>query len=138
MDQLQHLSKKGKSYIKQLLQVAMADGHLDAHEIDNLMKIAYKFDFTEEEVLEIKQNMNVIKFVAPGGTKEKFRLIFDLVWMMMVDGTIYEREKRTCENLVMQMGFAPEMVDDLVGVIRNNIEKGISADETYQKLEKMF
>jgi hypothetical protein len=43
-----------------------------------------------------------------------------------------------CENLAMQMGFAPETVEDLAGFIRQNIAKGIPAEESYQKLEQMF
>jgi uncharacterized membrane protein YebE (DUF533 family) len=138
MDLLEHISRKGKSYIKQLLQVAMADGHLDAHELNNLMQVAKRLDITEEEVLEIKNNMDKVTFNPPKGTKETFRLIFDLVWMMMIDGHIIENEVRICENLAMQMGFAPETIGDLAGFIRQNIAKGIPAEESYQKLEQMF
>jgi hypothetical protein len=138
MNSLEHISRKGKSYIKQLLQVAMADGHLDAHELNNLMRVAKRLDITDEEVLEIKNNMDKVAFNPPKGTKETFRLIFDLVWMMMVDGNIVGNEVRLCENLAMQMGFAPETVGDLAGFIRQNMAKGIPAEETYQRLEQMF
>jgi uncharacterized tellurite resistance protein B-like protein len=138
MNSLEHLSRKGKSYIKQLIQVAMADGRLDNAEMMNLMQTAKKFDFSEEEILEIKNNLDSIKVAHPSGTKETFQLIFDLVWMMMVDGTAYEREVQICENLAMQMGFAPETIADLAGFIKKNIANGVSAEETYQKLEKMF
>ena len=138
MDQLQHISRKGKSYIKQLLQVAMADGQLDAHELSNLMQVAKRLDITEEEVIAIKTNIDDIAIKFPKGTKDAFHLIFDLVWMMMVDGNVIPSEKRMCENLAMQMGFAPETVTDLVGYIRQNVSKGVSAEETYQKLEEML
>jgi hypothetical protein len=138
MNALDHLSRKGKSYIKQLLQVAMADGQLDEAEFKNLMKTATKFGFSEEEILQIRNNLDTIKFTPPSGTKDTFHLIFDLVWMMMVDGHVYEREMFMCENLAMQLGYAPEMVTDLVGFIKKNIAIGVSADETYLKLEKML
>lgn len=138
MHSLDHLSKKGKSYIKQLLQVAMADGQLDETEFRNLMKTASRFGFTEEEILQIRHNLDSIKFTPPSTTKDTFHLIFDLVWMMMVDGHVYENEMRMCENLTMQLGFAPEVIADLVGFIKKNIALGASADETYQKIEKMF
>jgi hypothetical protein len=82
--------------------------------------------------------MDKVAFNPPKGTKETFRLIFDLVWMMMVDGNIVGNEVRLCENLAMQMGFAPETVGDLAGFIRQNMAKGIPAEETYQRLEQMF
>lgn len=138
MNALDHLSKKGKSYIKQLLQVAMADGQLAETEFKNLMNTARRFDFSEEEILQIRNNLDTIKFTPPTGTKDTFHLIFDLVWMMMIDGHVYEKEMVMCENLAMQLGFAPEMVTDLVGFIKQNIAVGASADETYQKLEKML
>ncbi|QHT67566.1 hypothetical protein GXP67_13475 [Rhodocytophaga rosea] len=138
MNPLDHLSKKGKSYIKQLLQVAMADGQLDEKEFKNLMNTAHRFDFSEEEVLQIRHNLDTIPFTPPTGTKDTFHLIFDLAWMMMVDGHVYEKEMLMCENLAMRLGFAPEMVADLVGFIKQNIAVGATADETYQKLEKML
>jgi uncharacterized tellurite resistance protein B-like protein len=138
MNTLDHLSRKGKSYIKQLLQVAMADGQLDETEFKNLINTARKFGFSEEEILQIRDNMDTIKFTPPIGTKDRFHLIFDLVWMMMADGHVYEKEMIMCENLAMQLGFAPEMIADLVGFIKKNISLGISADETFRKLEKML
>jgi uncharacterized tellurite resistance protein B-like protein len=138
MDSLEHISRKGKSYIKQLLQVAMADGHLDTFESSNLMRVAQRLGITDEEVLGIKNNIDKVTFNPPKGTKETFRLIFDLVWMMMVDGRVIDNEVRVCENLAMQMGFAPETVSDLAGFIRQNMAKGIPAEETYQQLEQML
>jgi uncharacterized tellurite resistance protein B-like protein len=138
MDSLQHISRKGKSYIKQLLQVAMADGHLDAHEINNLMQIAKRMDITEEEVQDIRNNMDKVPFTPPKGTKDTFRLLFDLVWMMMIDGNVIGNEMRVCQSLAMQMGFAPETITDLAGFIRQQVAKGAPAEEIYQKLEQML
>ncbi len=116
----------------------MADGQLDAHELNNLMQIARRLDITDEEVMAIKTNIDTVAFKPPKGTKDTFRLIFDLVWMMMVDGRVIANEVRVCENLAMQLGFTPETVLDLAGYIRQNVSKGISAEETYQKLEEML
>lgn len=138
MENHSQLHQKGKSYLKQLLQVAMADGQLDAHELHNLSKTAERFGVSEAELTEIRQNADSVKFVPPSGTKEKFHLIYDLVWMMMVDGDVAEKEMRTCENLAMQLGFSPEIIEDLSGFIRNNADKGISTEEAYAKLEKML
>jgi hypothetical protein len=138
MDSLQHISRKGKSYIKQLLQVAMADGRLDAHELNNLMQVAKRLDITDEEVQEIKNNMDKVAFIPPKGTKDTFRLLFDLVWMMMIDGNVIGNEMRVCQTLAMQMGFAPETITDLAGFIRLQSGKGTPAEEIYQKLEQML
>lgn len=135
---MDHLSRKGKSYIKQLLQVAMADGRLEEAEFRNLMQTAKKFSFSEEEIMEIRNNLETIKFIPPSGTKDTFHLIFDLVWMMMVDGHVYEKEMLMCENLAMQLGFSHEIIEDLVSFIKKDIARGVSADETLQKLEKML
>lgn len=135
---INEIKKKGESYIKQLLLVAMSDGQLDAIEFQNLIRTAQKFNIKEDEVMNIKRNMDKIKFDPPKSIKEKFHMVFDLVWMMMIDGAVHERELRMCENLAMQLGFAPETVDDLMGLISINISKGILAEETYSRLEEMF
>lgn len=116
----------------------MADGHLDAHEINNLMRIAKRLDITDDEVQEIRNNMDKVAFTPPKGTKDTFRLLFDLVWMMMIDGNVIGNEMRVCQNLAMQMGFAPETINDLAGFIRQHVAKGTPTEEIYQKLEDML
>jgi hypothetical protein len=135
---IEDIRKKGVSYVKQLLLIALSDGHLDEVEFQNLVKTANKFNINEDEIMEIKNNMQSVRFAPPKTLKEKFHMMFDLVWMMMVNGIIHEKEQRMCENMAMQLGFAPEMVDDLMGLISANISKGILAEETYSRLEEMF
>ena len=47
--------KKHKSYIKNLLEVAIADGKLDDSELNVIIKIAANFEMTKDEVLAIIQ-----------------------------------------------------------------------------------
>ena len=53
--------KKNKSYIKNLLEVAIADGILDESELELVISIASNFDISKEEVIEIKDNPSTIQ-----------------------------------------------------------------------------
>ena len=62
---------KNKSHIKNLLEVAIADGKLDEIELELVISIAGKFDITKGEVMEIKEIPHEIKFKPPSSYTAK-------------------------------------------------------------------
>ena len=61
---------------------------MDDSEYEYIKEVASKNEISEEELLEIKENIKTIRFVEPKNATQRFQLIFDLVWMMMIDGSI--------------------------------------------------
>ena len=88
---------KNRSHIKNLLEVAIADGKLDESELNLVMKIASNFDMTKEEVLEIKNNSNEISFNPPSSYSAKIKLLEDLVNVMI--------RKERLRELKSKIGF---------------------------------
>jgi uncharacterized tellurite resistance protein B-like protein len=105
---------KNRSYIKNLLEVAIADGKLDESELNLVISIAEKFDLTKNEVLEIKNNPAEIKFAPPSSYSAKVKLLEDLVNIMIADKQIDEQEVKICKDMALKLNIAPVIVDELI------------------------
>jgi len=110
----QNEDEKNKSYIKNLLEVALADGKLDDSELELLILIAGKFDIPKSEVQILIDNPNDIKFSPPSSYSAKVKLIEDLVKIMIVDKSIDESEIKICKDLSIKLNIAPVIVDELL------------------------
>jgi uncharacterized tellurite resistance protein B-like protein len=107
-------AKKNKSYIKNLLEVAIADGKLDDSELKVIIKIAANFDITEAEVHAIKENHPDIEFTPPSSYSAKVKLLEDLVKIMIADKQIDEKEVKICKDLAAELGIKSALVDDIL------------------------
>jgi uncharacterized tellurite resistance protein B-like protein len=105
---------KNKSHIKNLLEVAIADGRLDDSELKVIIKIAAKFDITEAEVHAIKEHHKDIQFAPPSSYSAKVNLLEDVVSIMTADMQIDEQEVKICKDLATRLDINPVLVDDLV------------------------
>lgn len=124
-----------KNYLKQLIKVAMSDGNIDDKENVFINKIASKFDLSDADIKEIKHNLPDIKFREPQNAKLRFQMVFDLVWIMLIDGNIDVNEVHICSRVAMKMGYEPQIVEDLVNAIKNNL---VGADEPELVYEKIL
>ena len=129
---------KEKSYLLQLFSIAMADSHLDEREHQYLWEIAEKMGLNHQEFEELKNRNDQIEFLIPDNSYARFRMIFDFVWLMMLDGEVDEREVEVCKSLVAQLDFSPALVDEMVGHINNHLACGILPESTFNKFEEML
>ena len=130
--------EQNKSYLKQLFSIALADAHLDSREEEYLLLTAEKMGITHDELESIKNAPEGVKVVIPENYYLRFRMIFDFVWIMMIDGEIDPREVIVCKQMVDQLDFASSIVDDLVEHINYHLSCGISPEHTFSKFEEML
>jgi len=131
-------SDQKKNYLKQLFLIAFADAHLDAREEEYLLLIARKMGIDNQDFLRLKQSQVQPTLMIPDNYYQRFRMIFDFVWVMMIDGEIDPREKQVCKQLVNQLDFASAVVDDLVDHINYHLSCGINPEHTFAKFEEML
>lgn len=129
---------QNKRYLKQLFCIALADAHLDQREEEYLLYTAEKMGISDNEFERIKQAPQSYDVVIPDNYYLRFRMIFDFVWMMMIDGEIDPREEEICKQMVNQLDFASAIVDDLVEHINYHLSCGISPEHTFTKFEEML
>lgn len=127
-----------KNYLKQLFSIALADAHMDKREEEYLTATARKMGIQDWECEMIKKSLEDIQVVIPENYYKRFRMIFDFVWIMMIDGEIDPREETLCKQLVNQLDFAAGVVDDLVKHINYHLSCGINPEHTFSKFEEML
>lgn len=129
---------ENKSYLKQLFCIALADTHMDQREEAYLMLPARKMGLSDADLDNIKKAPESVEVVIPDNYYLRFRMIFDFVWIMMIDGDVDPREIIVCKQMVHQLDFGPDIVDDLVDHINYHLSCGISPEHTFSKFEEML
>jgi uncharacterized tellurite resistance protein B-like protein len=136
--ELLNLFKSGKttvkSHMKNLIEMAAADGHFQDVEYDLLKKIGKRNGVSEKQLQEIRSNPTAVAFEVPKDNKEIFHQIYDLVHMMSIDEQIHSEERKLCNLIAIKFGYKRGIVDDLIDSIRSNIKNGISHDEALKRL----
>ena len=119
-----------KEYLKELIKVAKADGHLEKREYDLILKIGQKLECPPSEVESLSQQIEIDHPSETQPTKnDRLRLIFDLVAIMMIDQSIDPKEMGLCKSIAMKSGFEPEVIDDIVHRIKVLTGDGMSIEQ---------
>jgi uncharacterized tellurite resistance protein B-like protein len=121
-----------KSHMRNLIEIAAADGRLGTEEQRLLEFAAVRNNISKEQLKEIQANTVNVRFKVPGSQRDKFNQLYDLVHMMTVDKNIHAEELRLCEIFAIKFGYRKETVREMIELIRQNIEKWIGAEETMQ------
>ena len=124
-----------KSHIKNLLEIAIVDGHFDTTEEDLLAKLAKRHSVSKKQLEQIRNNPSEIPFEVPKDPKVKFNQLFELVHMMVVDKYIDSDETKLCGMFAKKFGYNPEKADELVDALAKNIQNGQTAGAARKRVE---
>jgi uncharacterized tellurite resistance protein B-like protein len=122
-----------RSHMKNLIEMAAADGTFAPSEMDLLHDIAKRNGISEKQIADIRKNPGTVKFELPADSKEKFSQLFDLALMMSVDKSVHIEERRLCTLFAIKFGYKRENVTDLITTIQANINSGRGMDETMKR-----
>jgi uncharacterized tellurite resistance protein B-like protein len=136
------LFKQGKasahSHMKNLIEIAAADGHFHDDEYALLKVIANKYGVSESKLAKIRKNPQGVEFEVPADKDERFSQLFDLVHMMIADKLVSREDLRLCHVYAKRFGYSEKQVPELVDSIRQNIENGNSREDTAARLSWML
>jgi uncharacterized tellurite resistance protein B-like protein len=127
-----------KSHMKNLIEMAAADGNFMDVEYDLLKSIAKQNGISENKLIEIRKNPMGIKFEVPKESEERFKQLYDLVQMMSIDNEVHPDEAKLCNLFAIRFGYQREHVKDLIEVIRSNIKNGQNATETMKRVSLLI
>lgn len=131
-----NLFKQGKatakSHLRNLIEIAAADGGLGAEERRLLEYLAMRNNISKKELADIQADGSKISFEIPKSKEETFSQFYDLVHMMYVDKTIHSEELKLCELFAIKFGYRKEAVREMIETIRVNIENWIGPEETME------
>jgi len=139
--ELLNLFKSGKStvksHMKNLIEMAAADGNFMDVEYDLLKKIAKRNGISEGQLKTIKANPSSVAFEVPKDPREKFHQLYDLVHMMSIDDEVHSEEQKLCHLFAIKFGYSRNNVKELADAIRENIKNGIGHDEAMTRTKML-
>ncbi len=127
-----------RSHMKNLIEMAAADGHFADIEFDLLKAIAKRNNISEHHLKDIQKNHAGISFEIPQDSKEKFHQLYDLVHMMAVDASVHDEERKLSNLFAIKFGYPKAKVPELINVIHANIKNNQSADETMKRVAMLL
>jgi uncharacterized tellurite resistance protein B-like protein len=123
-----------KSHMRNLIEIAAADGGFGIEEQRLLEYAAQRNDISKSQLKDIQTDTSKVQFEVPQDEQDKFFQLYDLVHMMSVDKNIHSEELRLCEIFAIKFGYRKEVVREMIETIRQNIEKWIGPKETMQAI----
>ena len=116
--------------MRNLIEIAAADGNLGFEEQRLLEHAALRNNITPAQLKEIRDNPSGPRFVVPASNRDKFYQLYDLVHMMSVDKNVHSEEMRLCEIFALKFGYRKEIVREMIEMIERHIEQWSGAKET--------
>ncbi len=127
-----------KSHLKNLIEIALADGQFIDVEYDLLKSIAKRNGFNEKQLAEIRKNPNAIKLEIPENSKERFYQFYDLVHMMSIDKLIHTEEMKLCNLFAIKFGYHRDNIQDLIDSTLSCIENRCSSEDTMGRVIRLL
>lgn len=124
-------------YVEQLFKMAHSDGHMDECEYHYILKVAQRLEI-EVDFEYMHQNLRNISLDISASQKFGFDLLFDMSWMMLVDGEIDDRELKLGMDLGTQLGFQSSSIRQMVLSIGQHKKMGLPPSEIKSKLKQLF
>jgi len=104
------------AHFKNLVAVAAVDGKVDDDEKEFLEEQAEDFGLDKAIVAEILKTAHELKFIVPEEEEDKEDHLADIVFLMMVDGTIDDKEYQLCLNIANRLELKKEDLDEVVAL----------------------
>ena len=127
-----------RSHMKNLIEMAAADGHFHDNEKELLKGIAKRNGISENQLEEIRKNPGGVTFEVPKEERDKFQQLYDLVHMMSIDNQVHAEEQNLCNLFAIKFGYKREVTKELIESIRLNIKNGIGPDEASKRVKMLM
>ncbi len=122
--------KKIKSHFKNLIKIAFADGVIDDEEKKLLTIFSKKWGFQMKDIEDLISELKEYPTnTLPESDTEKFHLLYEMVEMMLADGTIEDTEMEFICEIACKFGFRRAVVNILVKKIVMGIQEQIPIEK---------
>jgi hypothetical protein len=112
----------------------VADGAIRPAELQFLNQVCKRVGLGEEVIDEISHSptqgyRRKIKLILPKSKKERACQLFDMVFMMMVDGETDKRQMSMCETMAKKLGYGPSIIQSIIKIVTEGIKDECSYEE---------
>jgi uncharacterized tellurite resistance protein B-like protein len=85
--------------------LAEADGRDHVNEENFINHVAVRLGLTEEDVVRIDKHPENLTFAFPRDEQARMNLLYHLLFLMKIDGSVGPKEKRLCHEIGVLLGF---------------------------------
>jgi uncharacterized tellurite resistance protein B-like protein len=103
-----------QTHILTLLMLAEADNKDHVNEIRFINNVAGRIGLSEMDVHEIDKHPERLTFSLPDTEADRMAVLFDLLFLMKIDGNVAEEEKELVRELGVRLGFRISMVEEFI------------------------
>jgi hypothetical protein len=128
--------KSAKNHLRNLVQVALADGQIDQTEYTFLLSVAKKLGVSTDELEKLKTSPLKPDYLYKT-IFDRYEQLYDFIFMMYANKEIDKEEMRLCKVFANKL-FDPKIVNELVTSISSNIENGNDSKETYNRIKYLI
>lgn len=106
-----------QTHILTLLMLAEADNRDHVNEIRFINNVAGRIGLSELDVQEIDKHPERLTFSLPESEEDRMTVLYDLLFLMKIDGNVAEEEKELVCELGVRLGFRISMVEEFIQTI---------------------
>jgi len=106
-----------QTHILTLLMLAESDDKDHVNEIRFINNVARRIGLSELDVEEIDQHPERLTFSLPHSEQDRMTMLFDLLFLMKIDGVVAEEEKEMVLEIGVRLGFRILMVEEFISTI---------------------
>lgn len=98
-----------------------ADHITTIHEKRYLQFVQDKLGLRNEEVEEVKQNLQEYVLMPPAQERDRVMILYYLLFTLSSDSVVHEKEEAFLMKCSLQLGFRPDMIDNMLEILKKNI-----------------
>jgi len=125
-----------QTHILTLLMLAEADNKDHENEIRFINNVAGRIGLSESDVIEIDKHPEHLTFSLPDTEADRMTVLYDLLFLMKIDGDVAEEEKDLVRELGVRLGFRIGMVEEFIQTIAEHANRPVPANALLDIIRK--
>jgi hypothetical protein len=132
-DSKEHLKR---SIIALLLRLQASDSAKHLHEFAYIHKVATHLGLNAHDVLSVEDALDDYPLRPPSNEKERMTILYYLLFLMDMDGTITKEEEQLVEQFGMRLGFRIALTSELIQVVKSHADRPLPPDALLKQIKK--
>ena len=100
-----------------LISLATIDNDLDQSELKFIQKVAYRYNITEEHLLDMIRNPPHLEGLADLPLETKIEYLYNIVSLTLIDGKILPNEILFCQDMATRLGLKRKAVAAMIPLV---------------------
>ena len=125
-----------QTHILTLLMMAEADGRDHENEIRFINNVAGRLEMSNSDVQEIDKHPERLTFSLPDTEADRMTMLYDLLFLMKIDGDVAEEEKDLVRELGVRLGVRISMIEEFIQTISKYIGREVPDDALLDIIRK--